>query len=1009
MRLMEFTGARRIPLVGRRDLLGEVRRRIGRGGIHLLHVEGSGGIGKTALLEAVLQQSQRGTWSESLNGCVVAREVIDLYHVDVHTSEGLIRRIVDVLGKWSFEQTEEALATLDRARAAGDLESAGEHARALHSAFFAEFASLTEEGVVLAFDTLEVLEAEDDPFQAELGLSLPTLGAGDWLLHLFLPALQGNVVVLLAGRPTGLLPRLEALREHNPRLLIHHAPLEALLPEETEEYLMAVAQAEARRGDGDAAARLWTTCEEHSEIVHTLTGGRPILLALTADLLAHGWTLPESLDCPPEALGQQDELACRMEIERALIDRVQSPTPIGGTLRALAWLRKGATPELLARVMDVRTPKGEWDIYTAAGYLEQVAQLALVKVRPGTRTVFLHDELAALLEEHLVQRCSQEERDRIFGTIHAYYRDLTRELEQRIEEVPPVFASLQDRLHQAYVEEMHYRLRHCPPLGFAMYFWLAEEALGGRDSEMDMLLHTEFLRTLAAMGQHDYHVGYVPREAEVDSAVRWGMRALFLQNEPDAALDVFDQVRRRWGKEAGKLRLAWAHMQLYQAVAQIQRATGADWQEARSLLAGVEGTADQILLSPPESPVVKGHRWQARIVKSLALNFRGYLDRKEGRYLEAVRHYQEAAMLQRRLGLSALAPTLTNLSYVLALTGQAQQARLLSEEAERLARRSGRRQMLALALNVRALVEAYDGHQRTALHYADQALEVAAQLPSPRVRGLVFLSRARARRCLWDSLTEAERQHEPHFLEQTLKEANQAANLLRNSPADTIEALLERGCVFRELARVHHEQGNLEEAREYTERSRKDLARVAVLARAIDLPAQQALAWTNLGWLYYYVCQDDELEEALQQAYAPLPAEYLFSSNGPLPAMAHEKRRKEATLPYWTTLGKVEMLKARLALDCALACLEAESRETQLRTAVKHITLSLAYDELVADSFFDLTRAEERLHGRILHDDLSIRALHQHAQEVAKEQNLAQPTRFQAFLERMFGPADLWA
>ena len=60
MKLVQFAGAHRVPLVGRLDLLQEAERRIGRGGIHLLYFEGSGGIGKTALLEAILERSAPG-------------------------------------------------------------------------------------------------------------------------------------------------------------------------------------------------------------------------------------------------------------------------------------------------------------------------------------------------------------------------------------------------------------------------------------------------------------------------------------------------------------------------------------------------------------------------------------------------------------------------------------------------------------------------------------------------------------------------------------------------------------------------------------------------------------------------------------------------------------------------------------------------------------------------------------------------------------------------------------
>jgi len=423
----------------------------------------------------------------------------------------------------------------------------------------------------------------------------------------------------------------------------------------------------------------------------------------------------------------------------------------------------------------------------------------------------------------------------------------------------------------------------------------------------------------------------------------------------------------------------------------------------------VEQRADEILRTPPDSPAVKGRRWQARIMKSLVLNFRGYLDRQQGRYLEAVRHYQQSAMLQRRLGMSALVPTLTNLSFAMALTGDFHHARLMSEEAARLARRGGKEHMLAMTLNVRALVEAYDDHHKAALRYTDRALEIADDLPTFRARGLIYLTRARAHRYLWHSLSEGERQREPGYFDEMLKEANQAVNLLRSTPADRVEALLERGCIYRELARLNHAQKRTEEAEEFVEKSRKDLERATVLSGVIALPRQQALAWTNLGWLYYYVDRLDDVLGVLEKTYESVPKEYLFPAEGPLPSMAQEGRQREATLPFWSTLGKTEMLKAYLSLDQALIASEKEEYNTQLGIAVEHITLSLAYNELIADAYFDLMRAEEGLHRRILHDGLKIGILHQYAQQIAEERGLKQPTRLQGFLDRMFGPADLWA
>jgi hypothetical protein len=374
-----------------------------------------------------------------------------------------------------------------------------------------------------------------------------------------------------------------------------------------------------------------------------------------------------------------------------------------------------------------------------------------------------------------------------------------------------------------------------------------------------------------------------------------------------------------------------------------------------------------------------------------------------------VLHYQESAMLQRRLGMDALAPTLTNLSYAMALTGQFHHARLLAEEAEGLARRRGRLHMLAATLNVRAFVEAFADNYRDALRYTDRALEVSEQLPDQRLQGLSHLARARAYRYLWGGLNDDEKKREAALFDQAIKEASQAANLLKGSPADRVTALLERGCIYRELARLHHTAGRDEEASAIAQKSRADLERVAVLAGALNLPRLHSLAWTDLGWLSYYLNQPEEIEGSVQQAYQPLPEEYRFPAGGPLPPMADGERIGEACLPYWSALGKAEMLNGYLALDRAIAASGNEHHQEYLQTAVESITRSLAYDALVADAYFDLTRAEEGLHMRLVQDGFSIRTLHRQAKEAAEALGLEQPTRFQQFLERMFGPADLWA
>jgi hypothetical protein len=357
--------------------------------------------------------------------------------------------------------------------------------------------------------------------------------------------------------------------------------------------------------------------------------------------------------------------------------------------------------------------------------------------------------------------------------------------------------------------------------------------------------------------------------------------------------------------------------------------------------------------------------------------------------------------------MAGLAPSLVNLSYALALMGQFHHARLLAREAEGWARRSGKEYVLALALNARAQVEEHDGRIRDALRYNDRALKIAEGLRIPRVRGLVYMTRARAHRHF--HLTEEQRNSHPQALEEALKEANQAVSLLRNNPPDRVTALIERGCMHREIAQIYYAQQQEVEAVQSARRSQKDFERAIDLTEAMDLSDQQALARMNLAWLWYYTGQIDKVNEILKQTYSSIPSEYAFPARGAFPPMAQEKHKDEARLPFWIALGKAEMLKAYLALDEAQSTADEKEQEEKLTQAVLHIALSLAYKEQVASESFDLRRAEGELHRRILQDELNIGGLQHYAQQAAAAQGLKQPTRFQEFLNRMFGPADLWA
>jgi hypothetical protein len=288
-------------------------------------------------------------------------------------------------------------------------------------------------------------------------------------------------------------------------------------------------------------------------------------------------------------------------------------------------------------------------------------------------------------------------------------------------------------------------------------------------------------------------------------------------------------------------------------------------------------------------------------------------------------------------------------------------------------------------------------------------LKIAQPLHVEHVHGAIHLTLARARRHLWNSLADEERSQEPNVLLGALREADQAVNLLWANPADKVEALLERGCIYGEIARWHDWQGREDQAHRAAARSHKDAEGAASLAAAFGHPGQQALAWVHLAWLHYYLGQMDQVQAALAQASAVIPPEYLLPVHGAIPLLTQASRQDEACLLLYTALGQGEMLRAYMALDRAQAGPGAKEQKGTLQAAVGHISLSLYYLGQVARDHVALARAEEGLHQRILQDALSPDDLHPCARQAALEHGMARPSRFQEFLNRVFGPADLWS
>jgi len=327
----EFTGVWATPqLVGRKEQLNQIVQlaRQAEKLPRVIFVEGEGGIGKTRLLLAALEQLR------SHNDICVARQLIDLYHVTHHTTDGFMYALSDVLPdnrRW-FANYWRARDQLVRLRLAGRVQEIDRQSVAVRKAFTADVLRLAESHrLVWALDTLEKLTYA----LLGTGVSAEDIGSSWTWLCQQLPRWK-NVVLILAGRQSAnpLWQQLEAIQG----LQTDRVPLAAFTAEETIEYFEAVTRL-AETQDRQTYKRLQALPGDARQRAHTLSQGRPILLSLFVDFLSIA-PADKLVEIPSGDIHLPDDLV------RKLINRFRESGPIGDTVLALGRAPKGVDAEL---------------------------------------------------------------------------------------------------------------------------------------------------------------------------------------------------------------------------------------------------------------------------------------------------------------------------------------------------------------------------------------------------------------------------------------------------------------------------------------------------------------------------------------------------------------------------------------------------------------------------------------------------------------------------------------
>jgi hypothetical protein len=521
-------------LINREPLLERIHEAIvdRSGQTWVFFIAGPGGIGKTRLIQEVLQRCRKdatgktGPWY--LPEVFAAREPVDLYHAYLHSEEGLARAIRAVIdpGPGYFEEYQIERDRLQRDKQDMSLltRELYRRRRELVRIFLDDYDTAAREfRLVLALDTAEVIVDEPDPLRQTMVPTQTWVGVQHWLVEQFVPRID-NTVLLIAGRPEAV--RLGDELSRVPNIRFERVELEPFREEDTLTYFEAIIEAAREADEAEVAARIEAVPEETRQVIHHYTGGRPILLALMIDYLAVADQLLPTVqvtlaEARRKTADKESLQRVREELEADLV-RVFHETgrDTDETLRLLAWSPKGMDAELLASVSAMGEPVTQANIDRAEKALERVRwPLSFVKIRPVDRRAFLHDEMYELLNRHVLSRATEERRAKIGQAILAYYRQRVAKLRRKIEQTDLSGEDLTDAyvdLYSAQVEEVYYHLRADPVTGFQTYYRYAEEAFWSDTPELDQELHTELRRYLRQAGADSP----ITRPAEQDLAIR---------------------------------------------------------------------------------------------------------------------------------------------------------------------------------------------------------------------------------------------------------------------------------------------------------------------------------------------------------------------------------------------------------------------------------------------------------------------------------------------------------
>lgn len=429
-----------VPFIGREDELSTLTKSIHQvGSTTVICLVGTGGIGKTALLQEVHDRYH----NKVINGAtLLVAERMDFDDFQVKSTGSLRRALARALGDSHFGEFLQAVDSwrgMENAGASTALMRA--RTQVVHEKFIECFNSLAvTHRIVLLFDTLDKVADTE---------------VKDYLLDLF-PKLE-NCVAIVASRTSDEFYQAAAARVGCNVELIEIGPLDALA---REQYLLAKEQSLVGSGIDHKIRRN----------LLALSQGRPIIIDLAVEWLhrenALKWLEDSALQIE-EPLSSERLRQLEARLVRHLVQLRSSFDRLILTLSHVHSLDEVMIAQLVSH-------------QEATHLFAEARTYAFVKTLPDNR-IALHDEMRRMVEEYVWPEVdpdgSQLRHDCKLGS--EYYRDRSTELAQYLANSN---LSLRERddatrsLDAFRLEWLRYGFGYWPDDGFRVYMKLFNEA-----------------------------------------------------------------------------------------------------------------------------------------------------------------------------------------------------------------------------------------------------------------------------------------------------------------------------------------------------------------------------------------------------------------------------------------------------------------------------------------------------------------------------------------------------